>query len=88
MWLLSSTAGRGGSGLELAATSGRARPHPITNPEVIDHSRIGFVDYSLAHCLPSYGPDAGKAIRARLQGLGIMRSSSHQHFKGWPSCSR
>ena len=32
--------------------------------------------------LPSYQRAAGKAIRARLQGLGLMRSSSHQQFKG------
>ncbi len=54
----------------------------ITNTEAIDHFRIRFVDYSLATLLPHYYQNAGKAIRARLQGLGIMRSSSHQHFKG------
>jgi hypothetical protein len=54
----------------------------IANPEAIDHFRIGFVDYSLVNVLPSYQHNAGKAIRARLQGLGLMRSSSHQYFKG------
>ena len=54
----------------------------ITNAEAIDHFRIGLVDYSLADRLPSSRLDAGKALRARLQGLGIMRSPAHQHFQG------
>ena len=54
----------------------------INDPKAIDHFRVGLVDYSLVNVLPSYQRATGKAIRARLQGLGLMRSSSHQHFKG------
>ena len=54
----------------------------ITNPEAIDRFRIGFVDYSLADRMPSSRLDAGKALRARLHALGIMRSVAHQQFQG------
>ena len=54
----------------------------IANRESIDHFRIGLVDYSLAKRLPSPQRIAGKTIRARLRRLGLMRSFSHQHFKG------
>ena len=54
----------------------------INDPKAIDHFRVGLVDYSLVNVLPSYQRATGKAIRARLQGLGLMRSSSHQQFKG------
>lgn len=48
----------------------------------IDHFRVGLVDFSLTNLLPPHTQRAGRAIRARLKGLGIMRSSSHQRFKG------
>ena len=49
----------------------------ITNPEAIDRSRIGFVDYSLAEPeVPSSRLDAGKALRARLRAvLGVSVGS-------------
>ena len=46
----------------------------IANREAIDHFRMGLVDYSLAKRLPSPQRIAGKAIRPRLRGLGLMCS--------------
>jgi len=54
----------------------------IDNEAMIEHFRIGFADRSLGLRLPSKNRVEGKAIRERLEKLGIYRASGHEHFNG------
>jgi len=58
------------------------RRRGITNPEVIDAFRLGFSDRSLGLKLPPKQNKAGAAIRDRLQRLGVLRDTGHEHFRG------
>ncbi|KOY60080.1 DNA primase, partial [Photorhabdus heterorhabditis] len=42
----------------------------------------GFANRTLAYRLPEKQLKAGAAIRARLQAVGLMRESGHEHFSG------
>ena len=44
--------------------------------------RIGFADRTLGLRLPDKNRKDGKTIRSRLQKLGIIRQSGHEHFNG------
>ncbi len=48
----------------------------------IDHFKIGFADRTLGLSLPETQTKAGADIRARLQKLGVMRASGHEHLNG------
>jgi len=54
----------------------------ITNSEAIDRFKIGFADRTLGYRLPEKNRKQGAAIRGRLQQLGLIRSSGHEHFRG------
>ncbi|HEY1599919.1 MAG TPA: hypothetical protein VGG64_09975 [Pirellulales bacterium] len=58
------------------------RGRGITNGEAIDQFRIGYADRTLGLKLPSKQLKAGKLIRAKLEALGLFRSSGHEHFSG------
>jgi DNA primase len=44
--------------------------------------KLGFADRTLGLRLPMTNRKEGAAIRARLQRLGIIRESGHEHFNG------
>jgi len=48
----------------------------------IDTFQLGFANRTLAYQLPPKALKAGAAIRGRLQHLGILRASGHEHFTG------
>jgi DNA primase catalytic core len=48
----------------------------------IDTFHLGFANRTLAYQLPSKALKAGAAIRGRLQQLGVLRASGHEHFTG------
>ena len=50
--------------------------------EAIDHFRLGLANRTLGYRLPEKTRKAGAEIRGRLQGLGILRESGHEHFNG------
>ncbi len=50
--------------------------------EAIDHFRIGLANRTLGYRLPEKSRKAGAEIRGRLQGLGVLRQSGHEHFNG------
>jgi len=50
--------------------------------EAIEKFRLGFSDRTLGLRIPEANRKAGAEIRARLQGLGLMRESGHEHFSG------
>ena len=54
----------------------------LNNEAVLRAFRIGFADRSLGLRLPEKNRVEGKAIRERLQKLGIIRASGHEHFNG------
>jgi len=54
----------------------------LCDPALIDRFQLGFADRSLGLRLPAKNRAEGKAIRERLQKLGIIRESGHEHFNG------
>ncbi len=54
----------------------------LRHPELIDRFRLGFANRTLGYRLPGKGTKAGREIRGRLQKLGILRPSGHEHFNG------
>ena len=54
----------------------------LDNPELIDRFRLGFANRTLGLRLPEKNRKAGAEIRARLQRLGVLRESGHEHFNG------
>ncbi|ADP13259.1 Dnag primase-like protein [Erwinia sp. Ejp617] len=54
----------------------------LNHPDLVAQFRLGFANRTLAYRLPPKKLKGGAAIRARLQALGIMRESGHEHFTG------
>jgi DNA primase len=54
----------------------------LEHPEMIDHFRLGFSNRTLCYRLPESNRKDGAEIRGRLQRLGIIRESGHEHFTG------
>ncbi|MES9993855.1 MAG: CHC2 zinc finger domain-containing protein [Candidatus Thiodiazotropha sp.] len=54
----------------------------INNQEAIEHFKLGFCDRTLGTKLPLKNRKEGGAIRARLQQLGLVRSTGHELFRG------
>jgi DNA primase catalytic core len=50
--------------------------------EAIDHFKLGLGNRTLGYRLPEKTRKAGAEIRGRLQSLGILRQSGHEHFNG------
>jgi DNA primase catalytic core len=48
----------------------------------IEHFQLGYANRTLGYALPSKVLKAGAAIRGRLQTLGVLRASGHEHFTG------
>ncbi len=54
----------------------------LTHPEMIERFRIGFANRTLGYRLPDRNRKEGAELRGRLQRLGILRESGHEHFMG------
>jgi DNA primase catalytic core len=54
----------------------------LKSAEMIEHFRLGFANRTLGYHLPQANRAAGEAQRGRLQQLGILRESGHEHFRG------
>jgi DNA primase catalytic core len=54
----------------------------LKSAEMIGHFRLGFANRTLGYHLPDKNRVAGAAQRGRLQELGILRESGHEHFRG------
>jgi DNA primase len=54
----------------------------LEDAELIERHRIGFADRTLGLRLPEKTRKAGHEIRSRLQKLGLLRDSGHEHFNG------
>ena len=54
----------------------------IASRELIEQHRLGFANRTLGLRLPATQLKAGAEIRGRLQKVGILRDSGHEHFNG------
>jgi DNA primase catalytic core len=54
----------------------------LDHPELIDTFQLGYANRTLGLRLPYKNRAAGTEIRGRLQQLGILRESGHEHFNG------
>lgn len=54
----------------------------IDSMEAIEHFKLGYADRTLGLRLPQKNRIAGAEIRTRLQKIGIVRDSGHEHFNG------
>ena len=50
--------------------------------EAIERFKLGFANRTLGYRLPAKNREAGAELRGRLQKLGILRESGHEHFNG------
>lgn len=48
----------------------------------VDHFKLGYANRTLGLRLPAKNRHAGEAIRARLQAVGVIRESGHEHLNG------
>jgi len=54
----------------------------LEHPELVERFRLGFANRTLGYRLPLKATKAGGELRGRLQRLGILRGSGHEHFNG------
>jgi DNA primase catalytic core len=50
--------------------------------EAVEYFKLGLANRTLGYRLPEKTRKAGAEIRGRLQALGILRESGHEHFNG------
>jgi DNA primase catalytic core len=50
--------------------------------EALEHFKLGVANRTLGYRLPEKNRKAGAEVRGRLQSLGILRESGHEHFNG------
>lgn len=54
----------------------------LSHPEMVERFKIGFANRTLGYRLPDKNRKEGAELRGRLQKLGIIRESGHEHFMG------
>jgi DNA primase catalytic core len=54
----------------------------LTHPEMLAHFQLGFANRTLGYTLEDKNRKAGAEARGRLQRLGILRESGHEHMNG------
>jgi len=54
----------------------------LEHPEMVARFRLGFSNRTLGYRLPEKNRKSGAEMRGRLQRLGILRKSGHEHFNG------
>ena len=54
----------------------------LQSMELIDRFKLGFANRTLCYRLPPKKRSDGDLLRSRLQKLGILRESGHEHFNG------
>jgi DNA primase catalytic core len=54
----------------------------LKHPELAQRFKLGFVNRTLGYRLPAARVKTGAELRGRLQNIGILRDSGHEHFRG------
>jgi DNA primase catalytic core len=63
----------------------------LRHGELLERFRLGYANRTLGYRLPAKNRQAGAELRGRLQKLGVIRASGHEHFSGSlviPVCDR
>lgn len=50
--------------------------------EAIERFRLGYANRTLGYRIPAANRAEGRELRRRLQGLGVLRESGHEHLRG------
>jgi len=58
------------------------RSRRVDHPEALQVFQLGFANRTLGYRLPNKQRREGAEVRGRLQRLGILRQSGHEHFNG------
>ncbi|MFV0477648.1 MAG: CHC2 zinc finger domain-containing protein [Parahaliea sp.] len=58
------------------------RSRGLDNPELIERFKLGYANRTLGYRLPERNRKAGAELRGKLQAIGILRESGHEHFNG------
>lgn len=54
----------------------------LSHPELVSTFRLGYANRTLAYRLPNKNRLAGAEQRGRLQAVGVLRDSGHEHLNG------
>jgi hypothetical protein len=54
----------------------------VGHGEVVERFGLGFSDRTLGLSIPHNRTAAGRSVRGRLEGLGVLRQSGHEQFRG------
>jgi len=54
----------------------------LGHPELVDRFKLGYANRTLGLRVPTKDRTAGVEMRARLQRIGILRETGHEHFNG------
>jgi DNA primase len=54
----------------------------LQDAEAVERFKLGFANRTLGYRMPAKNRKEGAAIRERLQALGVIRSSGHEHLNG------
>jgi len=54
----------------------------LNDVELINTFKLGYANRTLGYRLPEKNRKAGAEIRGRLQNVGILRKTGHEHFNG------
>jgi len=65
-----------------ARARGYLASHGLGSEEAFRNFRLGFADRTLGYHLPGRTRKEGARVRARLQRLGVLRASGHEHLSG------
>ncbi len=58
------------------------RSRGLAHPELIERFKLGFANRTLGYRLPEKNRKAGAEMRGKLQDIGILRDTGHEHFNG------
>jgi len=54
----------------------------LQHAEAVERFKLGFANRTLGYRLPAKNRKEGAEIRGRLEALGVMRASGHEHLNG------
>ncbi len=54
----------------------------LQHPDLIARFKLGYANRTLGYRLPNKAWKEGQDVRGRLQTIGILRDSGHEHFNG------
>ncbi len=68
--------------LESPEALGYLTSRRVDHPEALETFKLGYANRTLGYRLPEKNRKDGAELRGRLQALGVLRSSGHEHFNG------